>query len=140
MTAITLFVHMKPVTQGSVSAFPVKRKNGTYGAVVTHAHKNELYSLRSTIEDEYRQAGGTLTDGAVHVKVRFLFIRPKSASPKKRPDMTVRPDVDKLCRTVLDALTGVAYKDDSQVVGITAIKEYGEEEGIEILIGGVDRE
>lgn len=37
---------------------------------------------------------------------------------------TMRPDVDKLVRAVLDALTGVAYSDDSQVVQLVAQKRY----------------
>jgi len=138
---IQFFVHMKPITQGSVSAFPIKRKNGSYGAVVTHGHSNELYSLRSAIEDEYKKANGTMYDtDAVVIDVTFCFIRPKSVKEKKRPDMTVKPDLDKLCRTVLDALTGVAYRDDSQVVSIVASKVYAETEGLEIMVGGVNVE
>jgi len=138
---VQFFVHMKPITQGSVSAFPIKRKNGSYGAVVTHGHSNELYSLRSAIEDEYHKANGTLYEkDTVVIDMTFSFIRPKSVTARKRPDMTVKPDIDKLCRTVLDALTGVAYRDDSQVVSIVASKVYAETEGIEIILGGVNRE
>ncbi len=126
---------MKPITQGSVTAFPIKRKNGSVGAVITHNHSNELYSLRSAIEDEYRKAGGTMAeDGYVTMTMLFTFVRPKSVKAKKRPDMTVKPDLDKLCRTVLDALTGVAYKDDSQVIGIIANKRYGEVEMLHVKV------
>jgi crossover junction endodeoxyribonuclease RusA len=38
-----------------------------------------------------------------------------------------RPDLDKLVRAVLDALTGVAFRDDSQVVAITASKLYSDD-------------
>lgn len=48
--------------------------------------------------------------------------------------MTVKPDLDKLCRTVLDALTGVAYKDDSQVIGIIANERYGEVEMLHVKV------
>ena len=34
-------------------------------------------------------------------------------------------DIDKLCRGVLDALTGVVFADDAQVVRLTAGKNYG---------------
>jgi Holliday junction resolvase RusA-like endonuclease len=33
--------------------------------------------------------------------------------------------VDKLCRAVLDALTGILYHDDAQVVSLNASKRYG---------------
>lgn len=65
MTSTEFSVHMKPITQGSVTAFPIKRKNGSVGAVITHNHSNELYSLRSAIEDEYRKAGGTMAEDMI---------------------------------------------------------------------------
>ena len=37
---------------------------------------------------------------------------------------TKKPDIDKLVRLVLDALTGIAYVDDSQVVLLYAEKSY----------------
>jgi Holliday junction resolvase RusA-like endonuclease len=45
---------------------------------------------------------------------------------------TVPPDLDKLIRAVLDGLTGVAYKDDGQVVRITAVKIYAQKIGVQI--------
>lgn len=36
-------------------------------------------------------------------------------------------DIDKLLRTVLDAMTGIVYKDDSQVVQVTATKRYAKQ-------------
>jgi len=36
-----------------------------------------------------------------------------------------RPDADKLARAVLDALTGVAYRDDGQVAVLRVSKVYG---------------
>ena len=37
-----------------------------------------------------------------------------------------KPDIDKLLRALLDAMTGVVYVDDSQVACIWATKEYGQ--------------
>ena len=67
----------------------------------------------------------------VEVVLDFYFARPKSVN-KKRLGMTVRPDLDKLVRALLDALTGVLFQDDSQVVGIIARKHYDEIERVEI--------
>ena len=36
-----------------------------------------------------------------------------------------RPDLNKLSRACLDALTGIVWRDDSQVVRLEAEKEYG---------------
>lgn len=75
------------------------------------------------------------TRSAIVLNARFVFTRPKShygtganagvvkASAPRLP--AGRPDLDKLVRAVLDALSGIAFVDDSQVVGINAGKEYG---------------
>lgn len=60
--------------------------------------------------------------GPVSIDVTFIFPRPKSA--KKRAYPCVKPDIDKLLRAVLDALTGVAYRDDGQVTHIGSRKLY----------------
>jgi crossover junction endodeoxyribonuclease RusA len=36
------------------------------------------------------------------------------------------PDIDKVCRAVLDALTGILYRDDAQVVALSAVKTYAD--------------
>lgn len=38
----------------------------------------------------------------------------------------VKPDIDNIVKSILDALNGVAYYDDSEVIGLTAEKMYGE--------------
>jgi Holliday junction resolvase len=57
-------------------------------------------------------------DGPVGIKISFGIAAPinqKHGYPK-------RPDLDKLVRSVLDALTGTCYRDDSQVIMLTAEK------------------
>ena len=48
----------------------------------------------------------------------------------------VRPDLDKLCRAVLDAITGGLIKDDGQVVKLSTVKRYATttEPGMEVTI------
>ncbi len=79
------------------------------------------------------------TRAGVVVNARFVFTRPKShlrKSGEPRPSAprtpATRPDLDKLVRAVLDALTGVAFVDDGQVVAINAGKEYGNAAGLEL--------
>jgi crossover junction endodeoxyribonuclease RusA len=68
--------------------------------------------------------------GAVGVNVAFCFDRPKTHSTTKglrsnAPTYKVsKPDIDKLLRAVLDAMTGVCFADDSQVVAIYCTKKY----------------
>ena len=68
--------------------------------------------------------------------MHFRYERPKSV---KRAVPTVPPDLDKQIRSILDALTGVAYVDDSQVTHIIASKSYAPRAGVDIeLTGGFD--
>ena len=75
--------------------------------------------------------------GPVDVRATFVFPRPKShylPANGKRRDPVLRddaplwhvspPDVDKLARSCLDALTGVLWTDDAQVADIHARKVY----------------
>jgi Holliday junction resolvase RusA-like endonuclease len=40
---------------------------------------------------------------------------------------TKRPDLDNLVKSVKDALTGIIWKDDAQIIRLTAEKRYGQE-------------
>lgn len=61
------------------------------------------------------------------------------SKPKKKALLDVfyhlkRPDVDNLLKLVCDALNGVAWKDDSDIASIFAVKGYSEHPRTEIEI------
>ena len=80
-----------------------------------------------------------LIPGPIRVITRFYLARPKhhfgsgknaerlKPSAPSLPRGT--PDLDKLVRAVLDALTGVAFNDDSQVTTLIASKYYADQRG-----------
>jgi crossover junction endodeoxyribonuclease RusA len=73
------------------------------------------------------RAGQPVIEGPVTVDVVFGFGLPKQPGTRRSQDPhTQRPDLDKLVRAVLDALTGVMYTDDSQVVELSARKVWVE--------------
>lgn len=75
-------------------------------------------------------------DGPVEVTV-FLFVpKPKSAPKRRRTWPVTRSsgDVDKHLRLILDALTGITFADDSQVVHAAISKEYHPEVGATITV------
>lgn len=79
-------------------------------------------------------------DVPVSVRITFLMPQPKTV---KRHMPTVPPDIDKLCRAVLDALTDVGvWVDDSQVVDLGATKIYasGIQVGAYITVEGLASE
>jgi len=68
-------------------------------------------------------------DLPVELRVDFYFTIPKSWSKKKKElhmcqYKTSKPDLDNLVKLVKDALNGIAWHDDSQVVRIVATKRY----------------
>jgi Holliday junction resolvase RusA-like endonuclease len=79
-------------------------------------------------------------DIPIIVEAVFAKSIPKSWSKKKREAAlrgeilpTSRPDVDNYLKT-LDALIGLAYEDDSQIVQTIAEKKYAENPYVEIRI------
>lgn len=55
----------------------------------------------------------------------------------KRP--TVKPDCDNIAKSILDALNGVAYNDDSQVVELVVEKHYDEKDYVEVSLTNADK-
>lgn len=62
-------------------------------------------------------------EGAVSVKVDIYRRMPKNR-PKKvlRERDTYKPDADNIAKAVLDAMNGLAFVDDSQVVSLSVTK------------------
>ena len=64
-------------------------------------------------------------DASVRLTVAFYLPRPKKFQKRgMNPAHVTKPDLDKLLRSVKDALKSVAWHDDSQVVDVVAIKRY----------------
>lgn len=123
MSTITFDVDGLPVTQGSMRAFV---RNGR--PILTSDSGQKLKDWRTSIAYAAQVArDGAFADSGVPVSVAlgFRLPRPKSA-PKSVLYPTKKPDLDKLIRAALDALTMVVFKDDSQVVTLETTKRFAE--------------
>lgn len=83
------------------------------------------------------QKSGNIFTGAVAVRLDFILHRPKATPKRFTPPAIKRPDIDKLARACLDAITGVVITDDSLVVDLTARKrlaQIGETPGVRIQV------
>lgn len=80
-------------------------------------------AYKEKIARAYREAGGAEMGGPVSVTIDIMRHLPGSRPRRvlEEPD-TVRPDVDNVAKAVLDALNGVAYADDAQVVSLCVLK------------------
>lgn len=110
--------------------------------------KKSSYTPKETVEYENHvkrhgivQYGRHPLDGALIVVITVTRPLLKSWSKKKKEDAlagkfrpTTRPDVDNYAKSILDALNGITWKDDSQIVSLTINKRYGEVEGAIIEI------
>ena len=127
---IVFRVHGLPVSQGSTRAFMVKGR-----PKITH-DSAKVRPWRQDVAMMARAAGATMQPGPVVLSVVFYLPRPKRPD---YPEPAVRPDLDKLLRAILDALTGIAWKDDGQVVKVRGRKRYAsdaEPVGASVRIGG----
>lgn len=113
--------------KGSTRSF----KHAKTGNVVTLGATKETKSWQARIEAIAAQQARDLSlvpsGDAIALRLCFVFARPASHfgtgknSELLKPSAPLFPtsrscgDIDKLERTVLDALTGIAYRDDSQV-------------------------
>ena len=61
--------------------------------------------------------------GPLAVAMTFYLPKPKRG---KREYPSVRPDIDNYCKAVMDALNGMVWQDDGQIVQLEASKRYGE--------------
>lgn len=133
---ISFYVPGLPQPKGSLRAFT--RRGGGVGLEEGNAKK--LRPWMSSIAWAAREAG--IRDagvGCVAVSATFDLVRPKchrSKSGKVKPSApalpTTKPDVDKLARALLDALTGIAWVDDAQVVRLDVRKRYGDSAGVRV--------
>lgn len=125
---ITFFVPGVPVAKGSAKAF---FRKGMKFPVVVQDNVEKQRPWASLISLKAEEAGCTPVTGGCALTLLFWMPRPKchyrasgELKPAARVPHTKKPDLDKLLRCVKDALSGIAYQDDSQVTRIEAKKEY----------------
>lgn len=123
MMPLTFTVVGIPQAQGSARAF--MPKGGRFPVVTSSNPK--LRGWRHLVADAagraVADAGVAVMDGPVRVVAEFYLPRPKSLGKKPAPHVK-SPDLDKLQRSVGDAMSGVVFRDDSQIVGWKVSKFY----------------
>lgn len=147
MTELRFFVPGHPAPGGSKRAFGIK-KGGVYTGrfVVTEAGGDKTKHWRAAVGQAAADAmdgiDHVLLDGALEVELLFRMQRPKSHFKKggiwlkfDAPQQHItRPDTGKLARATQDAMKGICYRDDSQIVREMHDKIYAQEIGCWIII------
>jgi Holliday junction resolvase RusA-like endonuclease len=149
-----LFVPGRPVPQGSKTAFISK----STGRPMVKDNDVRLPQWRMKVTAAAMEAIGSQSfplpiEGGVGMTVDFILERPKNHFGSGRNAEQVKesaptfpatmPDIDKLLRAILDALTDAqVWKDDGQVVWVQARKVYAlpghTQPGVHIVLGRMD--
>ena len=139
MGKITFFVPGKPMGKG----------RPRFGNGQTYTPKKTL-EYEKLVQQCYLLAGGRKMKGYISFSFRAFYPIPtrkdnKYVTKKQREQMLTgiilpdtKPDGDNIEKIILDALTGVAYEDDKQVVRCDGWnKMYSKDPGVLFTIGEV---
>lgn len=138
MTPLSFTVYGVPIPKGSAKGF-LHRTTGR--VIVTHDNKRTKPWQQAIVDAAREVLDGRppLEDVAIAVAVVFFMARPKSW-PARVVEHLVKPDNDKLLRTVKDGLTRAGvYRDDAQVVLTVARKTLAGGAGDPLAEAGVPR-
>ena len=124
---LTLEIVGIPAPKGNKTIY----RSGDRNVVVegkSPAGRQKLASWRQAVADQARcvftdMSGIPFPDGPLLVTFVFRLPRPKS-KPKRCVFPTTKPDAGKLARCAEDELTGLVWRDDSQVCKLIVSKVY----------------
>ena len=137
MTQVSFTVYGEARPAGSKTA-GVSKTGRVFVRVASRGVKSWQGEVRRAAAEA--MGGDPLMDGPLAVVFVFVQPRPKSHYGKRGilPSAPVfpivRPDLLKLARAVEDALTGIVYRDDAQIVSEGLGKRYGEPARVEATI------
>lgn len=114
--AVTLVIHCKPAPQPRVRAYRRGEHAGVYTPSTADAWKGQVMLAAGL----YR---GQFTTGPLRLEVEFYLPRPKAR--KNNDYVAVKPDIDNLLKSTMDALSNAGvWHDDAQVAAVVMSKRY----------------
>ena len=126
------FIPGKPVPQQRAKTiFRNGRVLGKYDPKQCVEYKQHVAAVAHKKWDE---EPGIILAGPILIAMTFNLPKPKTA---KRKSPTVKPDVDNLYKGVADALEGIAYVHDQQIVFAMIEKRYAKDNdsvGVKVTI------
>lgn len=148
INTLDFFVHGRAVPGGSKTAF-LNRKTGRAMIVDAAGAPNKVWrqEVAAVARQHYQEP---LEFGAVSLELHFFLARPKGhfGTGKKAGILKAsaaryilkKPDTLKLARAVEDALTGIVWHDDSQIVRNDSWKHWADTQpGVQVIIRFLER-
>lgn len=120
MSVMEFYVEGDPATKGSWRA--IRRRDGGTFMKPDNDREQSWAEHVAWAANQAMRAEQYHVSGPLRVELFFRMQRPRRSGYSYPP----RGDIDKLVRSVLDALTGIAYADDKQVVQVLAEKAWTE--------------
>jgi Holliday junction resolvase RusA-like endonuclease len=138
--AVHFFVPGKPQGKGRPRASRAGRHIRLYTP-----EKTASYESMVALAASQAMVDRALIDGPVSVTVRMRHPVPKSWSKKKQAAAldgcvlpTVKCDADNCVKAIFDAINGVVWVDDVQVVDLTLTKRYAAVPGVHVSVAVVE--
>jgi Holliday junction resolvase RusA-like endonuclease len=128
VTIISFEIPGCPVAKGRARAF----KRGNY---IAHYTPEKTVNYENLVKMVAMQdmKGKQLISGPISMVISLFFQIPESWSNKKRLSAlngtvrpTVKPDLDNCVKSLCDAINGIVWHDDKQVVEVTVKKFYSD--------------
>ena len=131
MRNIKIIHHGDPVPQQRARTAIVKGRVINYDPPKCRQYKQEL-AYTASFEQSFKVE-------PLHLKIRIYRPIPKSFSKKKRREAlegkvlpATKPDLKNYVAGIEDALEGVVFKNDSQIISYDCAKYYGDPPRIEV--------
>lgn len=106
--------------------------------------KTASYESTVALAASQAMAGRALFAGAVSVVMQIALPIPASWSKKKQAQAaadqllpTTKPDADNTVKAVFDAINGVVWGDDTQVVDLLVRKRYRARPGVSVIVAPI---
>jgi Holliday junction resolvase RusA-like endonuclease len=101
----------------------------------------DTVAYENLVRHAYKETDSRKLEGMLMAQIEAFYSIPKSMTKKKRELIckeqlypVKRPDLDNIAKIVLDALNGVAYNDDAQVVYLQILKAYSEKPRVQVVL------
>lgn len=138
-TGVHFFVPGKPQGKGRPRAVA----RGKFVRMYT-PEKTASYESTVALAASQAMAGRALFAGAVSVVMQIALPIPASWSKKKQAQAaadqllpTTKPDADNTVKAVFDAINGVVWGDDTQVVDLLVRKRYHARPGVSVIVAPI---
>ena len=143
---VAFSVHGSPVAQPRTKARAITARSGRTFAQVYEPGGPARQWKADIKQEAIKHKPPAPFLGAIYLNLKFYLIRPRSLYRRKDSNgpisHTGRPDCDNLFKAVADALTGIVFRDDSQIAAAVIQKFYTEKDKgprVEIKIMEKDR-